>query len=253
MQFELTDLSFHFNYSSKYFSLTFPLPLSAEEGDNEIQKLILAAEALVLERARLKITNNAFPQGNMESPIQTSTDVSSNISEPGRMHHTDAFSNDRCGASNSGYFTDTENIGQASYLSSSLSGEKSVNLDVYGEKDQHSVESRESLSSSGCDSLILSKVSDLSLKGNNHLHPGNLVPSENSSTNIPRLSLEPPRDPECWRTTGVSEERVVINKVEKEACNSSIRGSSGGSAHPQKEQQTTVLGEGHFSGPLIEG
>lgn len=229
-----------------------PTVRAKEEGDNEIHKLILAAEALVLERARLKITSNPLPRGSMETLMSNSTDATANTSVAGRTHGA-ALPDNRCGASNSGYFTDTENTGQASYMSSSLSAEKSMNLDVYGEKDQHSVQSRESLSSTGCDSLILSKVSDSSLKGHGHLQPENVVPAEITPTSIPRLSLEPLRDLECGRATGVSEERVAINKVEKEACNSSIRGSSGGTVRPQKEPQITVSGEDHFNGTLFAG
>lgn len=189
----------------------------------------------------------------MESLISNNTDATSDPSLPGRAHHTDASHDNRCGASNSGYFTDTENTGQASCMSSSLSGEKSLNLDVCGEKDQHSVQSRESLSSTGCDSLLLSKVSDSSLKGQGHLQPENVVPAENTPTSIPRLSLEPLRDLECGRAVGISEERVSINKVDKEACNSSIRGSSGGSTRPLKEPQPTVTREDHFNKPLLPG
>lgn len=206
----------------------------------------------MLERARLKITSNPLPQGPLETLLSNSTDTASNTSVAGRTHGA-AFTDNKCGASNSGYFTDTDNTGQASYMSSSLSAEKSMNLDVYGEKDQHSVRSRESLSSTGCDSLILSKVSDSSLKGHGHLQPENVVPAESSPTSIPRLSLELPRDVECGRATGMSEERVAINKVEKEACNSSIRGSSGGTVRPQKEPQITVSGEDHFNGPVLAG
>lgn len=234
-------------------SLVCPFPWSTEEADNEIHKLILAAEALVLERARLKITSSTLPQGPMESTPSNSIDPPSNISGTGQAHHADALTDNRCGASNSGYFTDTENSGQASCMTSSLSGEKSVNLEVYGEKDQHSVQSRESLSSSGCDSHIFSKVSESSLKRHVHLQPQNIAPAENTPTSIPRLSLEPSRDPECERTMGLSEERVPINKVEKEACNSSIRGSSGGSTRPLKEPQTTVSGQDHFNEPLPAG
>lgn len=207
----------------------------------------------MVERARLKISSNAWTQSPMESLISNSTDATSNASVPGRTHHTDAYSDNRCGASNSGYFTDTENTGHTSYVSSSLSGEKSINLDVYGEKDQHSVQSRESLSSTGCDSLILSKVSDSSPRGYGQLQPENVVAAENTPTTIPRLSLEPYRDLDSGKATEVTEEKVAINKVAKEACNSSIRGLSGGIVHPQREPPTTTSGQDHFSGLLLAG
>ena len=202
-----------------------------------------------MERARLKISSPASPTVLKCSVAAGGAEATSNTT---LVHRREAFSDNRCGAANSSYFTDIESVCLVSHTSSTLSGEKSMNMDIYGEKDQHSVQSRETLSSTPCDSLIFSKVSDSSLKDCDHLVPENVVPAENL-TSIPRLSLELTREPDYGRTAGVSEEKLPFNKVEKEACNSSIRGSSGGSVGPQKEHEARDSGGSHSPGPPQAG
>ncbi|XP_063860929.1 rootletin-like isoform X1 [Scylla paramamosain] len=219
-----------------------PTVRASKEDDDEIQRLILAAEALVVERARLKISSPSSSTALRCSPAAGGAEAASNTI---LVHHTEAFAGNKCGAANSGYFTDTENGSYALHTSSTLSGERLMNMDICGEKDHHSVQSRETLSSTPCDSMILSKVSDSSLKVCDHLVPENSMPAENQ-TNIPRLSLELTR-------AGVPEERVPFNKVEKEACNSSIRGSSGGGREAQKEHHTKDSGRSHSPGPHQAG
>lgn len=216
--------------------------VSREDDYDEIQRLILAAEALVVERARLKISSPS-PSTALRCSLAAGGDETD--SNTIVAHHTESFLGNKCGAATSGYFTDTETCSHALHTSSTLSGERSMSMDICGEKDNHSVESRETLSSTPCDSLILSKVSDSSLKAFDHLVPENSMPTENQ-TNIPRLPLELTR-------AGVSEERVVFNKVDKEACNSSIRGSSGGAREVQKEHHATNSGRSHSPGPLQAG
>ncbi|XP_045134109.1 rootletin-like isoform X3 [Portunus trituberculatus] len=207
-----------------------------DDDDDEIQRLILAAEALVVERARLKMSSPSSSTTLKGGLAAGGAETASNTMV---AHLTEAFSGNKCGAANSGYFTDTEN---ALYTSPTLSGERSVNMDICGERDHHSVQSRESVCSTPCDSVILSKVSNSSLKVCNHLGPENNNMAAENQTNIPRLSLEVAR-------AVVPEERLPFNKVEKEACNSSIRGSSGGSREAQKEHHARDSERSHFPEP----
>ncbi|KAG0721670.1 hypothetical protein GWK47_046009 [Chionoecetes opilio] len=213
---------------------------SKDEREDEIERLILAAEALVVERARLGIpttttTTSITPKGGLLAGKVRAATITTLV------HHKEAFSDNKCGAANSGYFTDLDNAGQASHTSSSLSGEKSIHMNIYCKADQHSVQSRETLSSTSCDSLILSKMSDSSLKDCDSLVPATVMPADHPA-GVPKLSLEPTREPEGGWAVGVPEERVAINKVEKEACNSSIRGSSCGAGVHLKEQQAVAQG-----------
>ena len=192
----------------------------------------------MVERARLQISSPSSPTVLRCHLAATGAQTASNTM---LAHLAEALSGSKCGAANSGYFTDTENGSHALYTSPTLSEERSMQVDIRGERDHHSVQSRETLCSTPCDSVILSKVSDSSLKVCDPLVPENNMPAE-SQPIIPRLSLEVTR-------TGLSEERLPFNKVEKEACNSSIRGSSGGGRELQKEHHVRDSERSYSPGP----